>query len=170
MPSLQLPHTSGCIVCGPQNAHGLHLSLFVDTETNLVKTEFTPEAPTIGFQGIVHGGVIATVLDEAMVWAATWIGRRFCLCAELITRYRYPLNVGQTVIAEAKVDFHAPRLIQTSAKLSDTSGQLLSTASAKYIPLTPHESETFLATLLDHPDTTEAANILRGKKPAPSSR
>ena len=86
MAMIELPHTAGCLVCGRQNPHGLHLHLHVDEATGAVETRFTPSAHHIGFEGIVHGGVLATVLDEAMVWAATWRGRRFCVCGEMNTR------------------------------------------------------------------------------------
>ena len=75
MALLQLPHTAGCIVCGPLNPHGLHLSLFVDPATAPSTPTFTPQPAHIGFEGVVHGGVLATVLDEAMVWCATWSGQ-----------------------------------------------------------------------------------------------
>ena len=80
MPRIELPHTAGCLVCGRDNPHGLHLSLHVDPDSGIVTVDFIPLAEHIGFEGIIHGGVLATVLDEAMVWAATWAGRRFCVC------------------------------------------------------------------------------------------
>src|SRR3954471_25071934 len=39
---LELPHTQGCMVCGPANALGLHLSLFVDPATGIVHVDFSP--------------------------------------------------------------------------------------------------------------------------------
>ena len=69
---LELPHTRGCMVCGRGNPLGLGLSLFVDPASGVVRVNYTPAGPHIGFEGVVHGGVLATVIDEAMVWAATW--------------------------------------------------------------------------------------------------
>ena len=166
MATLQLPHTSGCVVCGPQNAHGLHLSLFVEPEGGAVKVEFTPRPENIGFEGIVHGGVIATLLDEAMVWAATWAGKRFCLCGELTTRFRRSADIGQPAFAEARVEFRNPRLVQTAATLRDAVGNILATASGKYVPVSLDQNAAFLATLMDSPDTADAAAALRGLKPA----
>ena len=97
MPTLELPHTPGCLVCGRENPHGLHLSFFVDPQTGIVETKFTSRAADIGFPQVIHGGIIATVLDEAMVWAATWAGKRFCLCGELTTRFRQPVVDEQRV-------------------------------------------------------------------------
>ncbi len=159
---IELPHTAGCLVCGAQNARGLHLSLFVEGETGVVTTEFTPRGEEIGFSGIVHGGVIATVVDEAMVWAATWAGKRFCLCGELTTRFRRSAEVGQRVLVEAKVEFRNPRLIQTVGMLKDESGRILATASGKYVPVSVDQNAGFMATLVDDPRTAVAAGMLRG--------
>ena len=60
---MELPHTAGCLVCGRQNPHGLGLSLHVDEGSGVVSVEFAPRPEHIGFEGIVHGGVLATVLD-----------------------------------------------------------------------------------------------------------
>ena len=74
--TLELPHTSGCLVCGRDNPHGLHLSSFVDPETGVVTTTFTPAPHHIGFESVIHGGVLATVVDELMVWAAIWASQK----------------------------------------------------------------------------------------------
>src|SRR5688500_4991698 len=112
----ELPHTAGCRVCGRQNPHGLRLSLDVDESSGAVRVDFTPRPEHIGFEGIVHGGVLATVLDEAMVWAATWAGRRFCVCGELTTRFRREAAVGQPLVVEARVETNRPRLLTTDRK------------------------------------------------------
>src|SRR5258708_40331323 len=95
MASVELPHTRGCLVCGRENPYGLQLHRDVDEQTGIVSCQFTPEPRHIGFEGIVHGGLLATVLDEAMVWVATWSGKRFCVCGELNVRYRQSATVGQ---------------------------------------------------------------------------
>src|SRR5438132_779065 len=102
---LELPHTSGCLVCGRDNQFGLHLSLFVDPGTGIVSVNFAARREHIGFEGIVHGGLIATVLDEAMVWAATWNIKRFCVCGEISVRFRRSAQVGEPMHVEARVEF-----------------------------------------------------------------
>src|SRR4051812_38039081 len=100
---LALPHTAGCLVCGPANPHGLHLNLTVEPSTGLVRVHYTPTPHHIGFSGIAHGGVLATVFDEAMVWAASWKGKRFCVCGELAVRFREIATVGEPLLIEAGV-------------------------------------------------------------------
>jgi uncharacterized protein (TIGR00369 family) len=157
---LQLPHTAGCIACGPANPHGLHLALFVDP-AGTVHTEYTPRPEHIGFQGVLHGGVLATVVDEAMVWCATWSGKRFCLCGELCVRYRAPAAIGQPLSVVARVESGRPRLILTTAEVRDAAGTLVAEATGKYVPLPPQRNREFVATLLDNPEAAPAIQQLR---------
>src|SRR5687768_17157458 len=144
MPLVQLPHTAGCLVCGRDNPHGLRLDLYVDPGTCVVRVAFTPRPEHIGFAGVVHGGVLATVLDEAMVWAATWAGRRFCVCAELTTRFLKEAAVGRELVIETKVEANRSRLITTAAAVRDlASGDVVATASAKYVPVPRERNRAF---------------------------
>ncbi|MEI2727020.1 MAG: PaaI family thioesterase [Verrucomicrobiota bacterium] len=88
-----LPHTHSCFVCGESNPFGLRLRF--ETDGRVVQTRFVPRAEHIGFKGVVHGGILATVLDEIMVWACAVPTRKFAYCAELTVRYRHPLAPGE---------------------------------------------------------------------------
>ena len=160
MAMLELPHTRGCLVCGQANPHGLKLHLHVDPATGIVSTEFTPRVEHIGFDGIVHGGILATVLDEAMVWAATWSGKRFCVCGELSVRFRQSAEVGQKVIVTARVEVARSKLITTTSEVL-AGDVILATATGKYVPLPADRSNHFFDTLVDEPATMAAATILR---------
>ncbi len=89
----ELPHTHSCFVCGDSNAAGLKLRF--ETDGRIVRTRFTPRPEHIGFQQTIHGGIIATVLDEIMVWACAVPTRRFAYCAELNVRFAYPHAPGE---------------------------------------------------------------------------
>src|SRR5205814_8449920 len=103
--------------------------LHVEPQSGLVRTEFTPTIDDTGFERIVHGGMLASVLDEAMVWAATWRGKRFCVCGELTVRFRQPLQPEDKLRAEAVVEFSRPKLIEVAGKLFDAGGRLVATSS-----------------------------------------
>ncbi len=160
MALLQLPQTAGCVVCGPFNPHGLHLSLFVDEQSGIVHSRFTPEPSHIGFEGIVHGGLLSAVLDEVMVWAATWAGRRFCVCGELSVRFRQSASIGEPLDVQARVISNRPRLILTTAEIRADGGALIATAEAKYVPVPPQRNVEFLRTLIDQQVTGSTAQAL----------
>jgi acyl-coenzyme A thioesterase PaaI-like protein len=159
---MELPHTAGCLVCGRDNPHGLHLSSIVDSDTGEICTNFSPGTHHIGFDGVIHGGILATVADEIMVWASIWVCGRACLAAELSLRFRSKAAVGRPLRAVAKVTHHRSRLIETSAQLHD-GRTLICTAAGKYIPLGPDDTIAFLKTLVNDSATAECAQILRNR-------
>ena len=161
MPSIQLPHTAGCLVCGRDNPRGHRINLYVDPESSVVTCSYTPATTDIGFEGIVHGGVIATILDEAMVWAATWSGKRFCVCGEFTIRFKKSAMVGEPLHVRAEVVSTRSRLIQTEVTVTDQSGELLAIGSAKYTPLAAERNRQFVATLVDDLQTAQTAAALR---------
>ena len=166
---MELPHSSHCLVCGRDNAYGLKLSLHVDSDTGIVRCAYTPTQHHVGFDGIVHGGVLATVIDEAMVWAATWRGKRFCVCGELTVRYRVPVKVGQKLIVTAELERSRPRLIETVAKMVlENAGNPLATANGKYVPLDAYQHDHMITTMLEEGETTDALTYLRNTPVSPT--
>ena len=167
MHALELPQSANCLVCGRQNPHGLRLRLRVEPDTGLVITELVPGPQHVGFEGMVHGGLLATVLDEAMTWAATWKNKRFCYCGELTTRFRNSLRPGQTLRVEALVEFSRPKLVEVAGKIFDHTGRLAATSSGKYVPTSLDEHLEYMDTFLEDAATDEASRLLRGLPPAP---
>ena len=160
MPLIELPHTPGCLVCGRQNPVGLHLSLFVDTDTAEIRTRFTPGPQHIGFEGILHGGVLATVLDEAMVWAAIWTSKKACVAGELNVRFRKSAPVGEELHCLAKVKASRSRLVEVSGELALADGTPIASGFGKYVPLAGEPTAAFMKTLVDEPPTSEAVRLL----------
>jgi acyl-coenzyme A thioesterase PaaI-like protein len=161
--SFELPHTPGCLVCGPNNAFGLKLSLVVDSATGVVSVSFSPRAEHIGFEGIIHGGMLGTVFDEAMVWAATWNIKRFCVCGEFSVRFRRPAAVGEPLLLEARVEFSRPKLVQTMATIRTPGHDIVATAEGKYVPMAKEVSQRVMQTFVDDDTTRAAASLLRGE-------
>src|SRR5262245_28945158 len=119
MHALELPHARHCLVCGRHNPQGLKLHLHVVPDTGMVSTDFRPLPEHVGFEGIIHGGLLATVMDEAMTWAATWRNRRFCYCAEMTARFRHPVTPGQGLRVEALVERSRPKMVEVACKMFD---------------------------------------------------
>lgn len=129
-----LPHTHNCFVCGESNSHGLNLRFESDGRT--VQARFMPQPHHIGFKQTVHGGLIATVLDEIMVWACAVQARRFAYCAELTVRFASPLKPGEETMATAElVNNRRNKIFETRGELRNAAGELLASASGKYMPI-----------------------------------
>lgn len=140
----ELPHTHSCFVCGDSNASGLKLRF--ETDGRIVRARFTPRAQHIGFKQTVHGGIIATVLDEIMVWACAVQTRRFAYCAELNVRFASPLRPGEEVLATAELTGNRrDKLYEARGELRDGSDRVLASATGKYLPIKQAEIPAMLA-------------------------
>ena len=130
----ELPHTKSCFVCGEANAHGLRQRF--ETDGRSIRARFTPRAEHVGFQGVVHGGILATLLDEIMVWACAVGARKFGFCAEMTVRYHRPAVPGEELIAGAElVENRRGRVFEAKAELRNGAGEVVASATGKYMPV-----------------------------------
>lgn len=129
-----LPHTHSCFVCGESNAIGLKLRF--RTDGRVVETRFTPRPEHIGFKGVVHGGIISTLLDEIMVWACAVQTKRFAYCAELTVRFLAPLRPGNEITAHAELTANRrDKIFEAKGELKTAAGETVATATGKYLPV-----------------------------------
>ena len=129
-----LPHTRSCFVCGESNPAGLRLRF--ETDGRIVQTRFRPRAELVGFKGVVHGGLIATVLDEIMVWACAVQARQFAFCAELKVRFVNSLSPGEEVIVTGEMSANRKhRVFEAKATARNAAGVTLAEATGKYLPI-----------------------------------
>jgi uncharacterized protein (TIGR00369 family) len=129
-----LPRTHSCFVCGKSNPIGLKLRS--ETDGRVVRARFVPSAEHVGFKETVHGGIIATLLDEVMVWACAVQTKRFSFCAELNVRFVRPVRPHQPFIATAElVANRRDKIFEAKAELRDESGEVFATGNGKYLPV-----------------------------------
>ena len=120
-----------CFACGALNEHGIHLDLHVDGDR--CWTELVLADRFQGWDGIAHGGIICTILDEVMAWslAAT---DNWGLTARMSVDFKRPVRLGVPIRGEGWVTNVRRRLVETAAQLVDpVSGELLATATATYV-------------------------------------
>jgi acyl-coenzyme A thioesterase PaaI-like protein len=89
------PNSKHCFVCGVENPVGLQLH-FYDNDEDQVFADYIVPDHFQGYPGVVHGGILATMLDELM-GRAVMAGdpNRFMYSAKLEVRYRKPVPTGQ---------------------------------------------------------------------------
>jgi len=130
----ELPHTHSCFVCGESNPIGLNLRF--ETDGRVVQTRFVARPEHVGFRQTVHGGLIATLLDEMMVWVCAVNTKRFAFCAELNVRFQNPLRPGEQVLASAElVENRRGKIFEAKGELRNEAGELLATGTGKYLPI-----------------------------------
>jgi uncharacterized protein (TIGR00369 family) len=142
----KLPSTKSCFVCGTRNPIGLKLCF--ETDGTIVQTRFLPQPVHVGFQGVVHGGIISTLLDEIMVWACCVQTRRFSYCAELNVRFAHPAKPGEEIVATAQLtSARRNKLFEARGELRNPQGILLAAATGKYLAIKEEETREMLSDL-----------------------
>ncbi len=145
-----LPHTRSCFVCGESNPAGLNLRF--ETDGRIVRARVVPRPEHVGFRQTVHGGLISTLLDEAMVWACAVQTGRFGFCGELNVRFLQPVAPNQPVVASAElVADRRGRVFEAKAELRDDAGRVLATATGKYLPIKGADTADMATDFVDDP-------------------
>jgi uncharacterized protein (TIGR00369 family) len=120
-----------CFGCGDDNASGLHLRFKAARDG--VAARFTPSRKHQGYDSLVHGGIISTLLDEAMAWAAANAGI-WAVTGELTVRFRRPLRVGEETEVRGWVTANHGRLVLTAAEVHELASQtIVASASGKLL-------------------------------------
>ena len=119
-----------CFVCGKKNLAGLRLEFREKDSSHEVEAEIVFPAHLQGWQNTVHGGLLATVLDEVMIKAATAIGSQ-CVTAELTVKYKKPAATGVSYRLSGAVVATRGRIITAESHIFDSSGQILAQATGK---------------------------------------
>ena len=139
-----LPHTHSCFVCGESNPIGLKLRF--ETDGKCVRTRFVPKPEHVGFQQVVHGGILSTLLDEIMVWACAVQTKRFGFCAELSVRFLKPAEPGKAIDATAELTANRKdRIFEAKGELKNAAGEVLATATGKYFPIKMSDTSQLLS-------------------------
>ncbi len=104
-----------CFACGGLNPLGLHLQF--SFEDGKLKTEFLPHQQFQGYQGLLHGGLVCTILDELMVHLVTRLFSKVVVTAELSVRFKRPVEVGRLLIAQATLIKHRKKVYHCTGEL-----------------------------------------------------
>ena len=125
------PNSRMCFVCGIDNPIGLHLAFYTDDEGRCI-ARFRPRPEHQGYPGHLHGGIISTLLDEAMgrvltplsVWAMT---------ARLEVSFRKPVPLDQELTVSGELTRSRTRAYEAQGQICLSDGTLLVEATGVYV-------------------------------------
>ncbi len=126
---------SSCFVCSPTNPIGLRVRFAVDG--GRVIGEFVPSDLHVGFTGVVHGGILAALLDDALAAVGYYHGEP-TVTARLAVRYRQPVRPGQRLQVEAEETSRKGTLRQGRAVVRTDDGTVVAEAEATMMRLPAH--------------------------------
>jgi acyl-coenzyme A thioesterase PaaI-like protein len=119
-----------CFVCGEKNPFGLKLRIRTDPERGESMAEVIFPEHFQGWAKIVHGGLLATVLDEAMIYAGGAKGFR-CVTGEMTVRYIKPAATGVSYLLKGRFLEDKGRIVLAESMLLDGDGLEVARATGK---------------------------------------
>ncbi len=119
-----------CFACGPDNATGLRMTFEYGDGT--ARARVTPGREFGGWSNILHGGIVMTLLDEAMAHAAIAAGER-AVTARIEVRFRNAVPTGVPLIAQGRVDGRRGRVMEISGTLTDEGGTTYAESHARFV-------------------------------------
>lgn len=130
-----------CFGCGKLNLHGLQLTFFLAEDG--VYAPFTPGPAQEGYVGLVHGGIITTVLDEVMAWSLYRL-EIWAVTAKIEVVFRRPVEVGVATRATGRLVKDRRRLLDVAAEMRRASDDLLlATATATFARVPAGQAEAW---------------------------
>lgn len=142
------PNSKMCFICGLENPVGLKLRIY-QTEPGIIETSYTAPDHFQGYPGVLHGGIVATILDEISGRAQMGdvAAPRFMFTAKLEVKYRKNVPTGKPLKIIGKAGRVKGKIAESWAGIYDQDGSLLAEANAMLITV---PKETLDMTNLDN--------------------
>lgn len=130
LPTLSSFH---CFACSPDHPKGLQLR-FKETPQG-VRSQFQVGPDHVGIDGVVHGGIAATIFDEAMAWALYRHKYAPYLTAHMEQRFRRPIRTDTPLVVEATITDDRSSRVRVASSLTeaDEPGVELASANGLYV-------------------------------------
>jgi len=119
-----------CFACGPKNPIGLKLDF--ELNDDVVEIKFTPQEVHQGFTGIMHGGLISTLLDEVMA-NVLYLQEIKAVTAKMEVKFRKPIKIGRELTITGWIERKKRRTIDTAAKIINQDGEKVAEAEAVFM-------------------------------------
>jgi uncharacterized protein (TIGR00369 family) len=125
-----------CFACGRANPIGMHLE--IELGEGSASTTWLAAADFVGWEAKVHGGILATLLDEVMAWAPSSYDS-WAVTAEMTIRYRSPANPGELLRARGWVTERRRRIYLVKGEIRGADDRLIATGEGRFLGASPAE-------------------------------
>lgn len=125
---------NGCFGCSATNERGL--GLLFRRVGDSVEAETALDEAYEGYGGLAHGGIVTTLLDEAMGWAILELAGRFAVTRSLTVEFRRPVRTNNALRVTSRIaGEEADGALRVEAGLADSRGRLLASAVGVWVPV-----------------------------------
>lgn len=153
-----LPWSRACFVCGEENERGMQARSYVVGDH--IELPFEAPSEFAGWRTVVHGGLVATVLDEVMTWASIVGSRRPCFAAEITIRMQRPLAPGTRCVAVGRMTENRKKIFRAEATLASEEGEVFARAEGRYMIVPKDKMEEFRGDFISDPGCHDISDIL----------
>ena len=129
--------TNRCFGCGPNNDCGLRLKFVLDKRHQRFICRFRLPRRFVGPPGHAHGGIIATILDEAM-GKVSRLRDTIALTGQMEVIFLKPVPLFRPLVVEGWEVGIEGRDHYRAAEIRNREGELLARSTAKFIEIDPH--------------------------------
>lgn len=128
------PNSRQCFICGLENPVGLKLRIY-QIEPGVIETSYTAPEHFQGYPGVLHGGIVASILDEISGRALMGdpLEPRFMFTGKLEVKYRKNVPVGKPLKIIGKAGNSKGKMAEGWAGIYDEHGTLLAEAKTLLI-------------------------------------
>ncbi len=126
--------TNHCFGCGGANARGMQLTFEQDDDAKRIRGEFRVGVDYQGGVGFLHGGIVATLLDEVMAKVSRF-REDHAVTAELTIEYLKPVPVDRDLIVEGWEVRRDGRSLHREGEIRDTSGAILARGRGRFVQI-----------------------------------
>ena len=127
-----------CFGCGLDNPIGLQVDGFA-REDDTITASFESRDLYAGFHGVLHGGVLATALDEILAWTAILVAGTMAVTAKMDFKFRNPAPPDATYQLEGRlIEQRGKRLVLEGS--CSTGGKVVAEAHALFLATEPVRS------------------------------
>ena len=121
-----------CFGCGKNNPIGLKLVFKLVGQT--ARAEFIPREEFQGWPGILHGGIIANILDEAASWVFILNGM-FVITAKMEIMFRNPAKIGSPLIITSEITSKNGKRGEAASKITTVDGTLIAESTSLHVTI-----------------------------------
>jgi uncharacterized protein (TIGR00369 family) len=125
-----------CFGCGGASPHGMRLVFERDEQQQRIRGRFRIGREFQGGPGFIHGGIIATVLDEAM-GKVNHFHDVTAVTAELSIEYHRPIRVDEEIVVEASHVERNGRQLRHAGEIRNAAGQVLAKGKGRFVVIDP---------------------------------
>ncbi len=121
-----------CFACGSENHSGLNMTFATNGEQ--LRTQLVVAPQFRGWSKLVHGGVISTILDETMSWAAIILTKRFILTKKMTIEFLRPVYIDSPLCAIGYIkERNGERTALVTGQLFDDQERLCATSQGEFV-------------------------------------